>query len=268
VRHPTPAVRPPAEAQIRAPEFPPQREWLNVAFLRMAKLVRHEATLIEFFDVARINSHRTLPYMREWHARYGGHGLRVVGIHCPGYSFGVDRDVVAGAVERLGIEYAVLLDPGFEAWREYDNPGWPTRYLFDVEGVLRWVHFGEGAYAETERAIQEVVKEIDPSAPAPDPVAPVRPEDAEGVLLTPQTADIALPGDGERLELWGEWEEGEDYLEATAAGAGARVRSFTAGGAYAVLAGEGVSRPGPVETDGAVEADSPGLRLYGFQFTP
>jgi hypothetical protein len=234
----------------------------------MAKLVRHEATLIEFFDVARINSHRTLPYMREWHARYGAHGLRVIGIHCPGYSFGVDRDVVATAVERLGIEYAVLLDPGFEAWREYDNPGWPTRYLFDVEGVLRWVHFGEGAYADTERAIQEVVSEIDPSTPAPAPATPVRPEDAEGVLLAPQTADVALPADRDRLELSGEWAEGEDYLEAMAPGARARVRSFTAGGAYAVLAGEGVSEPGPIETDGTVEAPAAGARLYGFQFTP
>jgi hypothetical protein len=261
-------VRPPAEAQIRAPEFPPQREWLNVAFLRMAKLVRNEATLIEFFDVGRVNSHRTLPYMREWHSRYGEHGLRVIGIHCPGYSFGVDRDLVAAAVERLGIEYAVLLDPGFEAWREYDNPGWPTRYLFDVDGVLRWVHFGEGAYAETERAIQEVVREIDPEAPAPDPLEPVRPEDAEGVLLPPQTADIAIPGDFERLELSGDWTEGEDHLEAAAPGATARVRSFTAGGAYAVVAGEGVAEPGPTPSDGTVEAPVAGFRLYGFQFTP
>ena len=268
MRHPTQAVRPPEGAEIRAPEFPLQKEWLNVAFLRMTKLVGQQATLIEFFDVARINSHRTLPYLREWHARYGAHGLRVIGVHCPGYSFGVDRDLVAAAAERMGIEYPVLLDPGFEAWREYDNQGWPGRYLFDVDGLLRWVHYGEGAYQDCERAIQEVMLEMDRSLTLPEPLGPIRPEDAEGVLLSPQTADIALPRDRDRLELEGEWTEGEDFLEAAAGGARAHVPSFTAGGAYAVVAGAGVDEPGPVEGDGTVEAPVAGFRLYGFQFTP
>src|SRR5690349_8239617 len=77
-RHPSPLVRAPAGSVIHAPEFPPKMEWVNVAFLRMAKLAKHEATLVEFFDVARVNSHRTLPYLREWHARYGDRGLRVI----------------------------------------------------------------------------------------------------------------------------------------------------------------------------------------------
>lgn len=243
-------------------------EWLNVAFLRMAKLVGREATLIEFFDVARINSHRTLPYLREWHSRYSGHGLRVIGVHCPGYSFGIDRDLVERAVERLGIEYAVLLDPGFEVWREYDNKGWPGRYLFDVDGRLRYIHYGEGDYLDCERAIQEAVVAIDPSFEAPEPMAPVRPEDAEGVRLTAQTADISLPADRDRLELGGDWNEGEDYLEASAPGTSATVRSFNAGAAYAVVAGAGADEPGLRESDGTVEASTAGFRLHGFQFTP
>jgi len=243
-------------------------EWINVAFLRMLKLVRHEATLIEFFDVARVNSHRTLPYLREWHARYGDKGLRVIGVHCPGYSFGVDREVVARAVEQMGIEYAVLLDPGFEVWREYANKGWPGRYVFDVEGKLRSIHYGEGDYLDCERAIQEVLLEIDDSLELPEPLAPVRREDAEGVLLQAQTADIALPGDRDRLELTGEWTEGEDYLEAVTVGATARPVSFSAGAAYAVLAGAGVERPGLHEGEGRVTADQAGLRLFGYQFTP
>lgn len=243
-------------------------EWLNVAFLRMAKLVRHEATLIEFFDVARINSHRTLPYLREWHTRYADKGLRVIGIHCPGYSFGIDRGVVERVVRRMGIEYAVLLDPGFEVWREYANKGWPGRYLFDVEGKLRSIHYGEGDYLDCERAIQEVLQEIDDSVELPEPMAPVRPEDAEDVLLEAQTADIALPAGLNRLVLDGEWSEGEDYIEATAAGATAQPQSFSAGAAYVVLAGAGIDEPGLHESDGVVEAAQAGLRLYGYQFTP
>lgn len=244
-------------------------EWLNVAFLRMIGLVGRKATLIEFFDFARINSHRTLPYLREWHSRYGERGLQVIGVHCPGYSFGAARELAEVAIlERMGIEYAVLLDPGFEVWREYGNRGWPGRYLFDVEGALRWVHYGEGEYLDCELAIQEALLEIDSSLTLPEPMEPVRREDAPGALFEAQTADVALPADRDRLELEGDWSEGEDYLEAGSAGARARVRSFSASAAYAVLSGGGVEQPGLHESDGEVVAEQAGLRLYGFQFTP
>jgi hypothetical protein len=184
----------------------------------------------------------------------------VIGIHSPGYSFGRDRDLVARAVERLEVPYAVLLDPDFEVWRQYGNEGWPGRYLFDRTGRLRFVHYGEGEYLDTELAIQELVGETR------EPVASLRPEDAPGALLEPQTADIALPRDRDRLELVRDWTDGEDWIEAADAGAAARF-SYTAGGAFAVLSGGDVE-PGLYEVSGVVEADSPGLRLHGVQFTP
>ena len=78
-------------------------EWLNVAFLRMDKLLGRNAVLVEFWDFARVNSLRTMPYLKAWHERYADAGLRVIGVHTPGYSFGRERDVVARAVERLEI---------------------------------------------------------------------------------------------------------------------------------------------------------------------
>lgn len=242
-------------------------EWVNSAPLRMTKLVGRSAVLVEFFDFARVNSHHTLPYLREWHARYHAHGLQVVGVHCPGYSFGVDPELVRSWVERMEIDYAVLLDPGFEVWRDYGNQGWPGRYLFDREGILRWAHYGEGGYVDSEIAIQQALEDIDPGFDAPPPMRPVRPEDMEGTLLKAQTADIAVPRDLERVELRGGWSEGEDYVEAVAAGASLRAVSFSAGAAYAVLAGRGVEA-GLHESDGEVVAGGAGLRFYGFQFTP
>jgi hypothetical protein len=253
-------VRPPAGAEIYAPEFPSRGEWLNVAFLRMNTLLGRGAMLVEFWDFARINSLRTLPYLSAWHDRYADAGLWVIGVHSPGYSFGRDRDVVARAVERLEIPYAVLLDPQLEAWRLYGNKGWPGRYLFDRTGRLRFIHYGEGEYLDTELAIQECL------GVTFDPLPPLRPEDAPGVLLEPQTADISLPPDRERLELVRDWRDGDDYIEAADAGAAARF-SFRAGGAFAVLS-EGDVEPGLYEADGVVEAASPGLRLHGVQFTP
>jgi hypothetical protein len=241
-------------------------EWLNVAFLRMDRLMGRHAVLVEFWDFARINSLRTLPYLKAWHERYAAAGLRVIGVHSPGYSFGRDGDTVARAAERLGVTYPVLIDPRLEVWRLYGNRGWPGRYLIDRSGLLRYMHYGEGEYRETELAIQECLGDLDPDLEPPPPLEPLRPEDAPGVLLEPQTADIALPRDRDRLELVRDWEPGEDYLEAADAGAAVSF-SWRGSEAFAVLSG-GEVEPGLYETTGTIVAEDPGLRLHGVQFTP
>jgi AhpC/TSA family len=259
-------MRPPDDAEIHAPEFPPRMDWLNVALLRMDRLLGRHVVLVEFWDFARVNSVRTLPYLKAWDACYREAGLRVIGVHSPGYSFGRDNETVARAVERLEIEYAVLLDPGLEVWRLYGNRGWPGRYVFDRTGLLRYIHYGEGDYAGTEMAIQECLRELDPGLDLPDPLEPIRPEDAPEAILEPQTADIVLPSDRDRLELVRDWTDGEDWIAAADAGAAASF-SFSGGGAFAVLSGAD-REPGLYESAGTIEADSPGLRLHGVQFTP
>jgi AhpC/TSA family len=259
-------MRPPADAEIYAPEFPPRMQWLNSAFVRMDRLLGRHAALVEFWDFARVNSLRTLPYLTAWHERYAEAGLAVIGVHSPGYSFGRNPETVRRAVERLEIPYPVVLDSELEVWRLYGNRGWPGRYLFDRRGVLRDVHYGEGDYLDAELAIQECLAELDPELSAPEPLDPLRPEDEPGAVLEPQTADIALPADRARLELVRDWESGEDWLEASDSGAAASFE-FRAGGAFAVLSGAGVE-PGLYESDGEVVAESPGLRLHGVQFTP
>ena len=154
MRHPVRPMRPPPEQDIPAPELPAGIEWLNVPFVRMDTLMGRHAILVEFWDFARINSLRTLPYIRAWHERYADLGLTVIGVHSPGYSFGRDHDTVATAVERLEVRYPVCLDPRFEGWQAYAVRGWPARFLFDRRGLLREFHFGEGDYDGTERAIQ------------------------------------------------------------------------------------------------------------------
>jgi hypothetical protein len=255
-------VRLPTQRDLYAPELPSGLEWLNVD-PQTARGPR--ALLVEFWDYARVNSLRTLPYVRAWHERYADRGLMVLGVHSPGYSFGRDPGLVAEAVERLEIAHPVVLDPDLEVWRRYGNRGWPARYLFDPEGRLRHLHYGEGEYRETELAIQSVLAELDPGAPLPEPLEPIRLEDEPGVLLEPQTADLSLPADRDRLELVRDWLDGEDYIEAKDAGA-AVAFSYRAGGAWAVLSG--AAHPGVYETTGTVVAESPGLRLHGVQFTP
>jgi AhpC/TSA family len=258
------SLRLPADNEAFVPEFPQGLRWVNVAFLRMAQQIGRPI-LVEFFDIARINSRRTQPYIRAWYERYSELGLRVIGVHSPGYSFGRDEKTALRAIEQMGIPYPVVLDSDFAVWREYGNRGWPARYVFDRRGVLRFVHWGEGEYGETERVIQELMLEADDELDLPELLEPLRPEDAPGAQMEPQTADVALPADRERVTLAGAWSGGEDWIEAGEAGASATVQ-YRAGEAYAVLSGS--VEPGLYETNGTVEAEIPGLRLHGFQFTP
>ena len=137
--------------------------------------------LVEFWDFCRPNSIRTLPYVKAWHERYAKDGLRVIGVHCPGFEPGRDEGAVRDAVRRLEISYPVLIDSEFELWQEYENRGWPARYLFDGGARLFEYHYGEGGYEETELAIQELL------GVEREPLAPLRPEDATEARLLPQT---------------------------------------------------------------------------------
>src|SRR3954471_25019328 len=112
--------------------------------------------LLEFWDFCRPNSLRTLPYVKAWHERYGADGMRVISVNTPGFAASRDAGEVRAADARLGIEHPVCIDADGLVWSAYDNEGWPARYLFNAEGRLHDFHFGEGAYGETELAIQEL----------------------------------------------------------------------------------------------------------------
>jgi hypothetical protein len=152
--------------------------------------------LVEFWDFCRVNSLRTLPYLKAWHERYPD--LRVVGIHAGGFTVSRDEANVRRAVERLGVPYPVVVDAQLELWELYGNEGWPARYLWDTNGTLFSMHYGEGAYQETEREIQELLGVEE------EPVPPLRPEDEPGVLLPAQTEDQpgAYSGPYEAGAVW------------------------------------------------------------------
>jgi thiol-disulfide isomerase/thioredoxin len=168
---------------IVAPLFPRQLPWVNAPAGGVSILQQGKPLLVEFWDFCRPNSLRTLPYLKAWHERYAAAGLRVVGVHSPGFEPSREEQAVRAAVTRLGIEYPVLIDSELALWREYENEGWPARYVFDGHARLFEYHFGEGGYRETELAIQELL-ELER-----EPLAPVRAEDAPEAVLLAQTAD-------------------------------------------------------------------------------
>lgn len=237
--------------EIPAPAFPRDLPWVNVASLRMDKQLGRPV-LVEFWDVCRANSMRTLPYVREWHRRYRDAGLRVVGVHTSGFPPSESEEAVRGAVERLGIEWPVLVDVDAQVWRLYENQGWPARYLWDQEGTLYDYHYGEGAYDDTERAIQELLKV------ERELVEPVRPEDAPGAVLVPQSPDREGPWSG-RYAAGGVWGvlDGAGIVRANG-----RAVEIAGPGAYPLVEHER-------HTEGELELEvGPGVECLAVQFTP
>jgi len=145
--------------------------------------------LVEFWDFCRVQSIRTLPYMKAWQERYPE--LTVVGVHAAGFAPSADPEAVKAAVDRLRIPYPVAIDADYEVWGLYGNLGWPARYLFDERGMLLHYHYGEGGYEETERAIQELL-----GINAAPVLVPFRPEEAPDATLEPQTDDVEGPYSG------------------------------------------------------------------------
>ena len=213
---------------------------------------RGRPVLVEFWDFCRPNSIRTLPYLRAWHARYAALGLRVIGVHSAGFEVSEDPEAVAAAVQRLGIEYPVVVDVEHQIWQEYENLGWPARYLWNATGFLFDYHYGEGAYAETERAIQELL------GVEQETLAPVRPEDQPGAVLVPQSEDVNGPYSGP-YEAGGVWGVFRGDGVATVNG---REVEIPHSGAYELIAHDH-------HTEGLLELDvSDELRVLAVCFTP
>ena len=103
-----------------------------------------------------------IPSLREWHEKYAPQGLVIIGNHYPEFSHERDLDNLKEAIQRLEIPYAVAQDNDGVTWRAYENRYWPTMYLIDKQGHIRYIHIGEGRYVETEAAILALLAETYP----------------------------------------------------------------------------------------------------------
>jgi thiol-disulfide isomerase/thioredoxin len=133
--------------------------WLNVdAPLRLADL-RGKVVALEMWTFGCINCQHVMPSLKEWHSKYKDQGLVIIGNHYPEFGYEADLQNLKDAIARNGIEYAVAQDNHGLTWRAYRNQYWPTLYLIDKNGHIRYVHIGEGRYNETEDAIRGLLAE-------------------------------------------------------------------------------------------------------------
>ena len=168
---PTPTIVPrPTPRSIDPPPLPTYPEgvlevygidaWLNSESFTIAeKRTQNHVVLVDFWTYTCVNCIRTLPFLREWYAKYADRGLVILGVHTPEFEFEKDYDNVKDAIAREGIEWPVALDNDYETWDSFGNRFWPAKYLIGLDGQLTYRHFGEGAYIETEQAIRDTLTE-------------------------------------------------------------------------------------------------------------
>jgi cytochrome c biogenesis protein CcdA/thiol-disulfide isomerase/thioredoxin len=171
----------------RAPDFTGNDRWFNTAANAPLDLdgLRGRVVLIDFWTYTCINCIRTLPYLRAWDGRYRERGLTIVGVHTPEFAFEREADNVQAAIDANRLRYPVAQDNEYATWSAWGNQYWPAKYLIDARGRVRYAHFGEGAYEETEAAIRALLAEA--GADRLGEMARARVETASADLATPET---------------------------------------------------------------------------------
>ncbi|MFC4274020.1 cytochrome c biogenesis protein DipZ [Achromobacter aloeverae] len=171
-----------------APALDGAVQWLNSPPLSMAQL-RGKVVLVDFWTYSCINCLRALPYVKAWADKYRDQGLVVIGVHAPEFAFERDVGNVKGAAAKLGLDYPVAIDNNYAIWRAFNNQYWPAHYFIDAQGRIRHHHFGEGEYDQSERVIQQLLREAGAQG-VPTQVADVR---AEGAQMAPDMAEVGSP---------------------------------------------------------------------------
>ncbi len=132
--------------------------WFNSKPLTLAEL-KGKVVIIDFWTYSCINCQRTMPYLRKWWETYKDKGLVIIGVHSPEFEFEKSAKNLAQAIADFRLTYPIVQDNDFATWRAYDNRYWPAKYIIDKDGFIRYTHFGEGAYDETEKIIQDLLNE-------------------------------------------------------------------------------------------------------------
>jgi len=146
-----------------APEFTGTQQWFNTEngepVSIASEIEQGNVVLVDFWTYTCINCIRTLPYLKAWDEEYRDDGLTIVGVHSPEFAFEKEASNVEDAIADNEISYPVVQDNELATWSAWGNQYWPAKYLIDANGQVRFTHFGEGAYSETEEAIRVLLAE-------------------------------------------------------------------------------------------------------------
>jgi thiol-disulfide isomerase/thioredoxin len=178
-----------ADGQQTMPDLSGATSWLNSPPLNRDQL-KGKVVLIDFWTYSCINCLRSLPYLRAWDAQYKANGLVIIGVHTPEFDFERNPANIQKALRKFGITYPVAVDSNHRIWDAFHNQYWPAHYFIDATGKVRFHHFGEGDYEESEHWIQQLLKERN-GAQMP-PAAPLQPA-ASGAEAAADAAELNSP---------------------------------------------------------------------------
>ena len=255
-----------------APEFTGNDRWFNTDGNRPLTLrgLRGRVVLVDFWTYTCINCLRTFPALKAWDERYRDDGLTIVGVHTPEFSFEREAGNVAQAIDQNGLAYPVAQDNAYGTWNAWGNQYWPAKYLIDARGHVRYTHFGEGGYEETEKAIRALLAETgsdrlgelsgaetetaDPGVRTPETYLGTKRSEgfvpgpvADGTHRYPGLQGERLPSNG--FALSGTWRAGGE--SATAVREATLETRFTARRVFLVMSSkDGAPRRVRVEVDG------------------
>jgi cytochrome c biogenesis protein CcdA/thiol-disulfide isomerase/thioredoxin len=257
-----------------APEMVTNGRWFNLppdlaggstdgTHLTMASL-RGKVVIIDFWTYSCVNCVRTIPFLRRWYEAYRNEGLVIVGVHAPEFEFEKNSGNLARALRDLGVSWPVVQDNDFAEWNAWGNRYWPAKYVVDARGRVRFYHFGEGAYAETERVIRALLAEsgaaVGAAVSGPDDRLSARtPETYLGSLRgSPAVGRGAAPPANGQWTLEGAWRVEGEYV--VSEGAGVLELGFDARDVFLVIEPEGSGGRIDVAVDGKPGPDTADVR--------
>lgn len=238
------AVRPQRD-DIAIPSFPPGITWIGTEPPVSERLTARAALLVHFFELGELSSIRTLPFVSALARAYADSGLSVLGVHSPRSQLAASDEALRAGLARLDLDFPVGNDSEHRIWHAYGCRGWPSTFLWGQGGTLRYAHFGEGAYHETEEAVRAELAAGE-GRDLPEPILEAPPRGRQPRIGRP--SEEVFPGGAHDLP-WTPSRPGEP-LEVEYAGAGA----------WAALDGSGtVALAVDGEPTGAIVLDGPGL---------
>ncbi len=203
----------------KAREFVGISKWLNSEPLTMEKL-KGKVVLVDFWTYTCINCIRTLPHVTGWYEKYKDKGFVVIGVHTPEFEFEKKPENVENAIKQYKIHYPVAQDNDYITWSAYDNHYWPAKYLVDAKGNIRYTHFGEGKYEETEMNIKTLLDEMgmetnDTTLILQDqtPQYALTPETYLGTARRDRYVDDFSSVPTHHFSLQGSWKTDSEYIE-------------------------------------------------------
>ncbi len=239
--------------------------FVNSDPFQLADLVGKKVILLDIMTYSCINCQRTFPYVNSWYEKYKDAGLAIVGIHTPEFAFEHKKENVEEAAKQFGLTFPLVLDNEYATWNAYGNRYWPRKYLIDIDGNIVYDHIGEGGYEETEKKIQELLRERRERLGETTTIASdiARPEDAEtpdtrtkrspetyvGFLRNQNPGIVASEQNGhttfsrpsnpspDRLYLVGTWDVTGEYAEAVSDDASI-LYTYTAKNVFLVMSAE------------------------------